>query len=45
MKSITVQVPATSANCGPGFDCLGAALNFYNLFTFEPGRLIGTGRP
>ena len=36
MKSITVQVPATSANCGPGFDCLGVALNLYNLFTFEP---------
>lgn len=34
MKSITVQVPATSANCGPGFDCLGVALNLYNLFTF-----------
>ena len=36
MQSITVQVPATSANCGPGFDCLGVALNLYNLFNFEP---------
>ena len=35
MKTITVQVPATSANCGPGFDCLGLALQLYNVFTFE----------
>jgi homoserine kinase len=27
--SATVQVPATSANLGPGFDCLGLALNIY----------------
>lgn len=26
MDSITVRVPATSANLGPGFDCLGVAL-------------------
>jgi len=25
-----VSVPATSANLGPGFDCLGAALGLYN---------------
>lgn len=36
MKTIRVQVPATSANCGPGFDCLGLALNLYNIFTFTP---------
>lgn len=35
MKTITVRVPATSANCGPGFDCLGLALHIYNTFTFE----------
>lgn len=27
---ITVRVPATSANMGPGFDTLGIALNLYN---------------
>ncbi|WP_066640082.1 homoserine kinase [Desulfolucanica intricata] len=27
---ICVQVPATVANLGPGFDCLGMALEFYN---------------
>jgi homoserine kinase len=29
-----VSVPATTANIGPGFDCLGAALSRYNRFTF-----------
>jgi homoserine kinase len=29
-----VTVPATTANLGPGFDCLGAALTLYNQFTF-----------
>lgn len=33
-KSVTVRVPATSANCGPGFDSLGLALTLYNEFTF-----------
>lgn len=32
---IKVQVPATSANLGPGFDTLGLALNLYNTFTFQ----------
>ena len=36
MTTIRVQVPATSANCGPGFDCLGLALNLYNVFEFTP---------
>lgn len=27
---ITVQAPATTANLGPGFDCLGIALGLYN---------------
>ncbi|WP_264326098.1 homoserine kinase [Romeriopsis navalis] len=31
----TVRVPATTANIGPGFDCLGAALTLYNEFTFN----------
>jgi homoserine kinase len=32
--SVTIQVPATTANIGPGFDCLGAALTLYNSFRF-----------
>ena len=35
MSPITIAVPATTANLGPGFDCLGAALNLYNHFTFS----------
>jgi len=27
-----IKVPATTANLGPGFDCLGAALSLYNEF-------------
>lgn len=30
-----VTVPATTANLGPGFDCLGAALTLTNRFTFS----------
>jgi homoserine kinase len=34
MSTVTVTVPATTANIGPGFDCLGAALTLYNQFQF-----------
>ncbi|GAB4241657.1 MAG: homoserine kinase [Stanieria sp.] len=34
MKQATVIVPATTANLGAGFDCIGAALTLYNQFTF-----------
>lgn len=33
MSCFTVTVPATTANLGPGFDCLGAALSLYNRVT------------
>ncbi|HYF83714.1 MAG TPA: homoserine kinase [Clostridia bacterium] len=32
---LEIRVPATSANIGPGFDCLGIALNMYNYFYIE----------
>ena len=32
-----VRVPATSANLGPGFDCLGLALDLWNETTFTLG--------
>ena len=32
---LEIRVPATSANMGPGFDCLGVALNLYNCFKIE----------
>lgn len=31
---VTVRVPATTANIGPGFDTFGCALQLYNTFTF-----------
>lgn len=34
VSCITVKVPATTANLGPGFDCIGAALKLYNEFEF-----------
>lgn len=40
---ITVKVPATTANLGPGFDCLGMALPIYNTITIEETVLPGTG--
>jgi homoserine kinase len=37
---ICVRVPATTANLGPGFDCLGMALSLYNRIYFQES---GTG--
>ncbi|MBD2411668.1 homoserine kinase [Nostoc calcicola FACHB-389] len=34
VSGVTVTVPATTANLGPGFDCIGAALKLYNQFKF-----------
>jgi len=33
MQEITVRVPASTSNLGPGFDCLGVALRIYNDVT------------
>jgi len=50
MPVCTIAVPATTANLGPGFDCLGVALGLYNQFTFAiepttapPLTIIATG--
>lgn len=32
---VVVRVPATSANLGPGFDCLGMAIDIWNEITVE----------
>lgn len=32
---IQLKIPASSANLGPGFDCLGLALNLFNTITIE----------
>ena len=40
---VSVKVPATIANIGPGFDCLGMAIPIYNTITIEETVLPGTG--
>jgi homoserine kinase len=37
MQKITVRVPASTSNLGPGFDCLGIALRIYNDVTVVRG--------
>ena len=37
---IRVRVPATTANLGPGFDCLGMALDLWNEIRVEPGPCL-----
>ena len=38
MQKVTVRVPASTSNLGPGFDCLGIALRLYNNVTLSRGR-------
>ncbi|MBR1396689.1 MAG: homoserine kinase [Selenomonadaceae bacterium] len=44
--TIRVRVPGTSANCGPGFDCIGLACTIYNDLQLtllkEPKLIIET---
>jgi homoserine kinase len=43
MTAVSITVPATTANLGPGFDCIGAALTLYNRFEFAllpPGAAL-----
>ncbi len=35
MRRVTVLVPASTANLGPGFDCLGLALGLHNTVQME----------
>ena len=35
MSKVTIRVPATTANLGPGFDAFGCALSLYTYVTFE----------
>lgn len=46
--TVTVQVPATTANLGSGFDALGAALSWHSFVTLEPAdglvvEVVGEG--
>lgn len=43
MKTAAVRVPATTANCGPGFDAVGIACTLYNeleLTLTDSGRVM-----
>ncbi len=40
---VSVRVPATTANLGPGFDSFGMALPIYNEITIEETVMPGTG--
>ena len=37
---IRIRIPATSANLGAGFDCLGLAVNLYNIIDMEESDRI-----
>ncbi len=37
---ICIKVPATTANLGVGFDCLGMALDIYSYFYFKPSKSL-----
>lgn len=34
-NSVRVRVPATSANLGPGYDCIGLALDLWDEVSVE----------
>lgn len=46
-STFTVRAPATSANMGPGYDCIGIALDLWNVTRVTPGhgdsRIDGEG--
>ncbi len=46
-ERVTVKVPATTGNMGPGFDCLGMALDIWNAVEVEVGppsfNIVGEG--
>jgi homoserine kinase len=39
--TVSVQIPASTTNLGPGFDCLGIALQLWNRVTIDPARSDG----
>lgn len=45
MQQVTVRVPASTSNLGPGFDCLGVALRIYNSVTVTRDRLRERSHP
>src|ERR1700675_2977381 len=44
-NQVTIRVPASTSNLGPGFDCLGVALRIYNLVTISRAKEQETHAP
>ena len=45
MQQVTVRVPASTSNLGPGYDCLGVALRLHNSVTVVRGKMAGSYHP
>jgi homoserine kinase len=45
MQQVTVRIPASTSNLGPGYDCLGVALRLYNNVTVVHGKMPRTSHP
>ena len=45
MQQVTVRVPASTSNLGPGYDCLGVALRLHNSVTLVRGKTPISSHP
>jgi homoserine kinase len=45
MQEVTVRVPASTSNLGPGYDCLGVALRLHNSVTVVRGEMPRSSHP
>jgi homoserine kinase len=45
MQQVTVRVPASTSNLGPGYDCLGVALRLHNNVTVVRGKMPRSSHP
>jgi homoserine kinase len=45
MQQVTVRVPASTSNLGPGFDCLGVALRLHNSVAVVRGKMPRSSHP
>jgi homoserine kinase len=45
MQQVTVRVPASTSNLGPGYDCLGVALRLHNSVTLVPDNTPRCSHP
>ena len=45
MQQVTVRVPASTSNLGPGYDCLGVALRLHNSVTINRRKIPQSSHP